>query len=483
MNSSDTGLIISFIIYTAGIVAIGLYSSLRRKETADDFVLANRELGPWTSALSASASAESGWVMLGMVGMAFSSGLSTLWIVPGIAVGYLFNWFVLAEKLRAATAETGANTLTQFIMHRFGRDSAVLRYLPVLIISLAMLGYVAAQMNAAGKAFEAVFHLPYWIGVLVGASIVLGYTVTGGFRAICWTDVIQAGFMMVALLFMPFVMLNAVGGIDAVWTTISVDSPDLLTLSGGNTGIAFLGFVIGMLGIGLGYPGQPHILSRFMAAKDKATVNKAGVIAFTWFVFVYTGAIFFGLFARAYYGTLADVEQALPLACGDLLPPILGGFVIAAIVSAICSTADSQLIVVSTTLSRDVFGRGKGSKDSEARDGRRYQKTDRLMLIALGLISVLFALTENRVIFTFVLYAWGVLGAAFGPLMILALLWKRTNKAGAIAGMVVGTVTAVVWKEVAALSSIVYELVPAFILAFLAIIVVTLVTSERKEKL
>jgi len=262
-------------------------------------------------------------------------------------------------------------------------------------------------------------------------------------------------------------------------STLEANSPDLLTWSGGNTGMVMLGFVIGMLGIGLGYPGQPHILSRFMAAKDTATVKKGGWIAFGWFGLVYLGAIFFGLFARAYYGSLADPEQALPIACGELLPPVIGGFVIAAIVSAICSTADSQLIVVSSALSRDVF---KTSKAKDAADGARYQYVDRLTLAILGLISVGFALTENRVIFTFVLYAWGVLGAAFGPVVILGLLWPRANKAGAIAGMIVGSATAVVWKEVESLSNVVYELVPAFAFAFVAIVVVSLLTGGREGK-
>jgi len=479
MDSIDHWLVISFVIYTSGIIFTGLYSSRKRKQTADDYVLANRELGPWTSALSASASAESGWVMLGMIGTAFAGGISTLWIVPGIAAGYLFNWFVIAERLRASSANTGAATLTQYILHRFGPESRALRYLSVLIITAAMLGYVAAQMNAAGKAFEAVFHLDYVVGVLVGAFIVLAYTTTGGFRAICWTDIIQAGFMMMALLFMPVLMLAKAGWCGAVMSTLEANSPDLLTWSGGNTGMVMLGFVIGMLGIGLGYPGQPHILSRFMAAKDTATVKKGGWIAFGWFGLVYLGAIFFGLFARAYYGSLADPEQALPIACGELLPPVIGGFVIAAIVSAICSTADSQLIVVSSALSRDVF---KTSKAKDAADGARYQYVDRLTLAILGLISVGFALTENRVIFTFVLYAWGVLGAAFGPVVILGLLWPRANKAGAIAGMIVGSATAVVWKEVESLSNVVYELVPAFAFAFVAIVVVSLLTGGREGK-
>jgi len=483
--TSDALLIASFALYTVLIIGVGLYSSKRQKKTDEDFVLANRELGPWVSALSASASAESGWVMLGLVGMAFSSGLSAFWIVPGIAAGYLFNWFVLAERLRKASAASGSVTLPQYICHRFGADSKALRIISVTIITAAMLGYVAAQMNAAGKAFDAVFQMPYWIGVLVGAGIILTYTVIGGFRAICWTDVVQAGFMFIALIAMPIITYFQFGSwaeVASAIASIESSNPDieLLSLSGGKAGGALIGFVIGMLGIGLGYPGQPHILSRFMALEDSGAANRGGKIAFSWFLIVYTGAIIFGLLARAHFGNIGDPEQALPLAVTEFLPPILGGFVIAAIVSSICSTADSQLIVVSSALSRDVFGWGKADASG---GGQQFIRLDRIVLVVIGLLSVLFALSENRVIFVFVLYAWGVLGAAFGPVMILGLLWPKANRQGAIAGMLTGAIVAIVWKEVSVLSSALYELVPAFILAFAAIIIVSLMTQQSKDSM
>jgi sodium/proline symporter len=484
MDASTT-LAISFIVYSLFIIGTGLYSTKLRKETDADFVLANRELGPWASALSASASSESGWVMLGLVGLAFSDGLSALWIVPGIGLGYLFNWFVLAERLRKSTATSGAVTLPQYICHRFGANSAWLRLTAVIIITASMLGYVAAQMNAAGKAFGAVFELPYWLGVLIGAVIVLAYTITGGFRAVCWTDIVQGSFMVIALIGMPIVLYAQLGSMDNFAIAINKLGPDLLTPSGGRIGYSLAGFVIGMIGIGLGYPGQPHVLSRFMAARDFATVKIAGVVAFFWFILVYMGAIIFGMFARAYYANLADPEQALPIACGDFLPPILGGFVIAAIVSAICSTADSQLIVVSSAISRDVipwFGKGKNGSETDPRIRlRKLQRLDKWVLIVLAVFSVLFALTENRVIFEFVLYAWSALGAAFGPVVILGLMWKKANKSGAIAGMITGLVVTVVWKNVPVLKGMIYELVPAFVLSFIAVIVFSLV-SERKSK-
>jgi len=419
-------------------------------------------------------------VMLGLVGEAYLFGMSAFWIVPGIAAGYLFNWFVIAERLRKSTLESNAATLPQFISHRFGVNSTVLRVVPVIIITAAMLGYVAAQMNAAGKAFDAVFDLPYWLGVLIGAAVIMAYTITGGFRAVCWTDVIQATFMIIALIGMPIITLFKVGGWDAFVAGAGEIDANMLTWTGGKIGFAMLGFVIGLLGIGLGYPGQPHILARFMAVKDSESVKQGGMIAITWTILVYLGAILFGIFSHIYFGNLADPEQALPLAVGKFLPPMLGGFVIAAIVSAICSTADSQLIVVSSTISRDVLPFIGKAKNAGNRF-ERMQRLDRLVLLILGLLSVVFALSENRVIFEFVLYAWSALGASFGPVVILGLLWKRTTKAGAIAGMLTGSIITVVWKNVPVLDDTLYELVPAFMLAFAAVYVVSLLTRPERN--
>ena len=481
LDNYNIWLILSFVVYTLGIVAIGLYSSKLRKKTSDDFVLANRELGPWASALSASASSESGWVMLGLVGEAYLFGFAAFWIVPGIAAGYLFNWYVLAERLRKVTASSGAVTLPQYIMHRYGPNSNALRFISVLIIGLAMLAYVAAQMNAAGKTFEATFDLSYVWGVLLGAVIILTYTVTGGFRAICWTDIVQATFMVVALVGMPLIMIVKLGGYGEFLAAAHQVDPEMLSWSYGKAGFAMLGFVIGLLGIGLGYPGQPHVLSRFMAAKDEHTVKKGSKIALTWMVLAYLGAIFFGLFARIYYhgGALADAEKALPTAVTELLPPIIGGFVVAAIVSAICSTADSQLIVVSSAISRDIMPMFRPKATDAAAEFKKTQWTDRLVLIILGVIAIALAATESRVIFDFVLYAWSGLGASFGPVVLLGLLWKKANKAGAIAGMLTGLIVTVAWYNIPLLKGALYELVPAFLLSLLMVVIVSLATQEK----
>ncbi|HKK20517.1 MAG TPA: sodium/proline symporter [candidate division Zixibacteria bacterium] len=481
---SNLLLTLSFACYSLLIVAVGLYSTRRQKETADDYVLANRELGPIASSLSASASAESGWVMLGLVGEAYRYGSAAFWIVPGIAAGYVFNWFFIGERLRKSTLDTGAVTVPQYIMHRYGRNSSALRYISVTIITLAMLGYVAAQMNAAGKAFEAVFELKYWVGVLAGAVIVLAYTISGGFRAIAWTDVMQASFMFVALIIMPFIILYHIGGYGQFIAQVHMKDPSLLSFGYGQTAFAAIGFIVGLLGIGLGYPGQPHVIVRFMATKDKKSIGRGGAIALTWMILVYFGAIFFGLFSRIYFGHLADPEQALPIGVREFLNPVVGGLIIAAIVAAICSTADSQLMVMASTVSRDVvpiFRRKKQQSEHADLSYREIRSLDQKVLIIFGLLSVFFALTKNRVIFDFVLYAWSVLGASFGPLIILGLFWKKTNRQGAIAGMITGLVVTVVWRNIPALKSALYELVPAFILAFIAVVIVSLATGNESR--
>ncbi len=482
---SDLLLTLSFACYSLLIVAVGLYSMKLKKETADDYVIANRELGPIASSLSASASAESGWVMLGLVGEAYQYGSAAFWIVPGIAAGYIFNWFFIAERLRKSTLDSGAVTVPQYLLHRFGRNSAALRYISVTIITLAMLGYVAAQMNAAGKAFEAVFELKYWMGVLAGAAIVLGYTISGGFRAIAWTDVMQASFMFVALIIMPFVVLYHLGGYGQFVAKVHMEDPSLLSFGYGQSIFATVGFIVGLLGIGLGYPGQPHVIVRFMATKDKKSIGRGGVIALTWMLLVYFGAILFGLFARIYFPHLSDPEQALPIGVREFLNPVVGGLIIAAIVAAICSTADSQLMVMASTISRDVvpiFRKKRANSEHADLSYQEIRGLDQKVLVAFGLISVFFALTKNRVIFDFVLYAWSVLGASFGPVIIMGLLWKRTNRQGAIAGMITGLVVSVLWRNIPELKSAVYELVPAFVLAFIAVVVFSLATGERTDK-
>jgi len=281
--------------------------------------------------------------------------------------------------------------------------------------------------------------------------------------------------MWLALVFLPILVISHAGGLGEVFSRLAATDPDLVKITGNKVGFMALGLVIGWLGIGLGYPGQPHVIIRFMAARDEAAIKRGRIIAMLWGVFVFTGAVFLGLACRAVFGHLGDAEQALPIISIQLLPGVLAGLMLAAVLAAICSTADSQLLVASSSIAHDLYARLTG-KDLNS---RHVVNIDRLAVAVLGILAMLLALTEKRVIFSFVLYAWAGLGAAFAPPLILGLLWKRVTSTGAISGMIVGFLTVVIWKNIPALSNALYELVPGF---FLSLAVVWLVSlAGRKE--
>jgi sodium/proline symporter len=452
---------VSFALYTIGIVVIGVLAGRNAGKDDESFFLGGRTLGPWTAALSASASSESGWLTIGLVGWAFTSGASAYWILPGVLIGYVFNWVVLAGPLRDQTERLGAITLPDYLSFRFGEGAGgyapVLRLLAVFVIILAMWLYVAAQFAAAGKAFESAFGIDYRWGVVIGAVIVLFYTVIGGFRAACWTDFAQAIVMFVALGLFPIWVLMSTGGYGAMSESLAtVDGLDAFWPE--KTGLAFMGFLFGSgaLGINFGYPGQPHVLIRFIAMRKRGEAVQAALIAWTWGAVVLWGAVTLGLLVRAYTiegaewtaplaaelaeGASGAGETGLVLAAQALLPGVLGGIVLAAVLAAICSTADSQLVVAASAAASDVYARLFKHQGAGA-------WINRLTVLILGIAAVLLVLDPGIQVFTFVLsYGWAVLGAAFGPQVLLALFWKRASRAGAIAGMITGVVVALGWK-------------------------------------
>jgi sodium/proline symporter len=471
--------ILSFWIYTLVIMGVGLYSARYRRTSSADFFLANRGIGAWVAALSSSASAESGWVTLGLVGMAFQTGIGALWIIPGTVLAFLFNWLVLAERLRRSACSQEAITIPDVLAGNFsGRHANLIRLLAMLIILTMLSAYVAAQFNAAGKMFDAMLGWPYQGGVIAGTLIVLIYTVSGGFRAVAWTDVIQALFMVGAVVILPAVLLVELGGVDAMWYRLdSLEDTGTLTHPlAGKTGMALTGFLAVWLGIPLGYCGQPHLLIRFMATRDATAIKRGAIISTTWVFLLFSGAVLLGIFARAYYGVLDDPETVLPRVAAELLPGVIGGMMIAAVLAAICSTADSQLLVSASAVSHDLYVRVLGRHP----ENRTILLYNQLAVLVVGIIAMVVALGEVRVIFDFVLYAWAGLGAAFGPALILVLLWKRTSATGVIAGMVVGYVTAIVWRKT--LHDQLYELVPAFLLAFIAVLLVSRLMPDKAAR-
>lgn len=449
----------SFGFYTAGIIAVGLYSAKFANRSDEDYFLAGRSLGGWVAALSASASSESGWVTLGLVGMAFTSGMSAYWIIPGCLLGFLFNWFVIANRMRERSLSLKALTLPDFFAFSFKERVPLLRTLSVLVILVAMLLYVAAQLAGAGKAFAASFGQEYWMGVLIGTAVVLIYTIAGGFRAVCWTDFFQALLMVGTLVVFPIYLLATTGGYGFIQSELAdVEGGALLQFTPQKGGLAFLGFLLGSgaLGINFGYPGQPHVLVRFMALKDRHQAKLAGVVSFIWGLLVYWGAVTIGLMARAITHAGATwgekmlapetkdtfSELGLVLSAMHMLPGVLAGLVLAAVLAAICSTADSQLVVAASAAANDLYARlfSKSGKKS-------HMAVNRLVVLLLGISAAALVIREEVQVYEYVLeYGWAILGAAFGPQIILILFWKRASYAGCLAGMATGFAVALIWK-------------------------------------
>jgi sodium/proline symporter len=499
---NTTVVAVSFAVYTMAIIAIGLYSAKFARRSDEDYFLAGRSLGSWVAALSASASSESGWVTLGLVGLAFTKGFVAYWIIPGCLIGFLFNWFVVAGRMSDRSRRLGALTLPDFFAFNFKERIPLLRILSVIVILVAMLLYVAAQLAAAGKAFSASFGgpasgVPYEYGVLIGATVVLVYTILGGFRAVCWTDFLQALLMVGTLIVFPVYLLATNGGYGFIADQLAeLDNGKFLRFTPAKTGAAFIGFLLGSgaLGINFGYPGQPHVLVRFMALEDRRQARLAGVIAFFWGLFVYWGAVTVGLMARAMTESGAAwgrimidpattgqyKELGLVLSAMNMLPGVLSGLVLAAVLAAICSTADSQLVVAASAAANDLYAR----LFTRARQ-RSHMLVNRLVVLAMGIVAVLLVIAKEVTVYEYVInYGWAILGAAFGPQIILILLWKRASYAGCLAGMLTGFATAVVWQltygAIKPKPDIeVYNLPLAFIAALIINIVVSLLTPRR----
>lgn len=466
----------SFLVYTMIVFGFGVYAARFARRSSSDFFLAGRGLGPWLAGLSMSASAESGWVTLGLVGMAFHTGIGAFWILPGTVAAMVFNWWILGRRLRAVAAGEGAVTLPDVLAGSFaGQQAKIIRVIAVLIMLAMLTTYVAAQLTAAAKTFEATFGWPYLAGIAMGAAIVLIYTSLGGFRAVAWTDVLQAMLMILAVTLLPWVLVGELGGMDAMLSRLAVQDAALTDPLAGKAGLGLFGFFMLWLGIPFGYPGQPHVLVRYMAARDERAILRGAVISNIWVFVLFSGAVLLGIAARAYYGELADAEKALPIAAAGLLPGWLAGMMIAAVMAAVCSTADSQLLVAASAVSHDLLRGVFGRKVRE----RSLLAVHRATVLLVGLTAAAIAASESRVIFHFVLYAWAGLGAAFGPVLILLLFWRHTNAAGVLAGMVTGVASAVIWVETPALKALCYEMIPAFATAFVAVVIVSLVSSRR----
>lgn len=427
-----TGVVLlTLVVYNAALIGVGLWARGRNKDVADYF-LAGRGLGPWVAAISASASSSSAWTLLGVSGAAYAWGLPALWLFPATVGGFVLNWVWVAPRLQRLSREENAVTLSEFIAPATigGMRQLILRA-AALIIVFCFVFYVASQFEAAGKAFESVFGLSKRNSILIGAGIVMVYTLLGGFWAVSVTDSLQGLLMAAAGIIVPVTALIAVGGFEPLMNGLGELGNAGSPLGNGSLG-AFTGlfFVLGLFGIGIGYPGQPHVVNRYMALRDERSLKRGRIIALSWAVLVYSGMLLLGLCSRVLFADIGDSEQALFHAAAMLLPAVVAGVILAAVLSAIMSTADSQLLVASSAISYDWQ-----IASHRERTGLAGSRTT---VVAVVILATILALVWRADIFSRVLFAWSAAGSAFGPVLIMRLLGRTVSPRGTLFAMLTG---------------------------------------------
>jgi len=423
-----SSVLLTLVFYNLILIGVGLWARGRNK-SVEDFFLAGRGLGPWVAAISASASSSSAWTLLGVSGAAYAWGLPALWLFPATVGGFLLNWLWVAPRLSKLARDEGAVTLSEVVVPASidGNRQLILR-IAALIIVFCFTFYIASQFEAAGKAFESVFNLSKQNSIMIGAGIVLVYTLLGGFWAVSITDSVQGVLMVVASLALPTVALSAVGGFgslaDGLAAIGNVGSPI------GTSALVGVFFVLGLFGIGVGYPGQPHVVNRFMALKDDRALRQGRIIALGWATIVYAGMLLLGLSARVLFADLGDSEQVLFHVATELLPAVISGVMLAAVLSAIMSTADSQLLVAASAISYDwnlAGGQKKGGLTGT-----------RTTVVVVLILATILALVWRADIFSRVLFAWSAAGSAFGPILIMRLLGRSVSSTATLTAMVAG---------------------------------------------
>ena len=467
----------TFVVYLLVMLGIGLIA-WKRTNNLSDYILGGRSLGPWTAAISAGASDMSGWLLLGLPGAAYVSGLSASWIAVGLLIGTWLNWLIVARRLRVYSYKASdALTLPDFFAKRFRDTSHLLRVVSAIFILMFFLFYTSSGLVAGGKLFETVFGFDYTAAVTVGTLAIIAYTFFGGFLAVSWTDLIQGLMRAVALLIVPIVALTELGGFGGSASQILAENPDMLKwFTDASTGEALSAIgIISSLAWGLGYFGQPHILARFAAIRSEKDIPTARRIAVTWSGLTLACAVAVGLLGLVYMTRdLGDGETIFMVMVNAIFHPVIAGVLLAAILAAVMSTADSQLLVSSSALTDD-FYKSLLRKDASQNE---LVWVGRLSVVAIAVIAYTLALNPDSTVLGLVSYAWAGFGAAFGPALIMALFWRRMNQWGALAGIVVGGVTVVVWSKISGGIFDLYEIVPGVILAYIAIVVVSLVSGE-----
>ena len=492
MTTAEICIMLAIVIYLAGMLGVGFWFA-KKNNSVDDFYLGGRKLGPFVTAMSAEASDMSSWLLMGLPGVAYLTGLAEAsWTAIGLAVGTYLNWLVVAKRLRRYSTRLEAITVPQFFSKRWGDQKNLLSAIAAIIIIIFFVPYLASGFSACGKLFGTLFGVDYGAAMLVSAAVIVIYTVLGGFLAASFTDLVQSVIMTIALIVVLSFGVTKAGGIGAVVSNAQ-SMAGYLSLgniynpsTGGSDPYSFL-TICSLLAWGLGYFGMPHILVRFMAIEDEKKLSLSRRVATVWVVISMAVAVFIGVVGNGMTKAgaleeLADSETIIVriaslIAQHGVLAALLAGIILAGILAATMSTADSQLLAASSSVSQNLVGEFFGIR----LDSKKSMALARSVMVAISIIAVFLARNPNSSVFRVVSFAWAGFGAAFGPTVLLGLFWKRSNKWGALAGMVVGGAMVFIWKYcIAPLGGAfeIYELLPAFIAASVAIVVVSLLTPE-----
>jgi len=421
--TNTTAILVTLIIYKIILILIGFWAN-KRTHSTEDYFLGGRKLGPWVAALSASASSSSAWTLLGVSGVAYLWGLPAIWLFPATLSGFMINWFYIAPRLSEHGQKIGAVTLTDVLAtDDQGKSIKELRWLASAIILFCFVFYIASQFDAAGQSFQSTFGIDKNASIILGAGIILIYTLLGGFWAVSVSDTLQGVMMALSAIILPIVAVSQ-AGMGNIFASFSNQS--IFSSPSGMGGIVGLGFILGTMGIGIGYPGQPHVVNRFMAIEPGEKVRQGRMIAIGWALIIYPGMIFLGWAGRILMD-IAGHERILIVMGNQLLPPVLAGIILAAVLSAIMSTADSQLLVAASSVSHDL----KSKKEEVSLNQTR------IVVAIICVISVIMAIVVDKSIYSRVLFAFSAMGAAFGPLLI-GRMQGGVSKLYAIGAMAVG---------------------------------------------
>ncbi|EDO6758130.1 sodium/proline symporter PutP [Campylobacter coli] len=473
----NTPIAIMFVAYAALMLYIGFYFYRQNKNT-EDYFLGGRSLGPVVSALSAGASDMSGWLLMGLPGALYASGLIESYIAIGLSIGALLNWSFVAKRLRIYTSVI-ANSITipDYFETRFDDDKHILRIVCAIVILIFFTFYVSSGLVGGAKLFEATFGIRYEYALTTGTLIIVAYTFLGGYKAVCWTDLLQGLLMMGALIVVPAVMLYHLGGFGEAMAVIEEIKPNALSMGEGIGALS----IVSALAWGLGYFGQPHILVRFMSIRSTKDIPAATFVGISWMVISLIGACFIGLLGIAYVHkfelTLQDPEKIFIVMSQLLFNPWIAGILLSAILAAIMSTASSQLLVSSSTIAEDFYKRIFNKEASN----KTVMNLGKIGVLLVALVAFVISTDKESSVLSIVAYAWAGFGASFGSVMLFSLFWSRMTRIGAILGMITGAVMVVLWKNYLAelFNFPIYEIVPGFVAASAVIIIASLLTQVR----